>query len=273
MEKLIEEFKNAITKQDLTFDRPVCVFNNTTEDRYPVIDVIEYDSKIVIFYSDWVEDSFTMNIDDVWTRFCTVDTSKPVHFLYTGDNNLSTFVGVDDCLDTAIDFNVEMSEHFLDRETDEIFQIKEQKKETLINKMQIETAVSNGIDDMFYGVAKRFQISKYQMPYAELESIKKKLEQLMVSTFHGKDTWDNGLVNIESFRDVTGYREKMIKRLNSCKRSDLGKMCAIILGEGMIDMIDCDKEAVIDNLEGVLTTSTDEVVADIYDKLTELNVL
>jgi len=113
MEKLIEEFKNAITTQDLTFDRPCCVFNGTTEDRYQILGVIEYNSHINIYYDDWGVSINTMNIDDVWTEFCTVDSSKPVQFIYKSDGNISKFVGVDDCLGDAIDFNVEMTNNFM----------------------------------------------------------------------------------------------------------------------------------------------------------------
>ncbi len=178
MEELIVEFKDAIQKQDLGFDECCFVYDTEIEDKCRIAEVIETDVEVQIFYDeDWSVS--TMTIDELWTQFCAVDSSKPVVFINKETGERKKSVGVDDCLGTTIDFNVEA----------EVC--------TPINKMQVETYVSNHIDDMFYAVAKRFEVSKYQMPNEELAPIKKQIEELLAQCFHGEQTYSRGLVKVE----------------------------------------------------------------------------
>ncbi len=105
-EQLIVDFKNAIQKQDLEFDECCFIFDQDLEDKCRIAEVVEDDTEIKIFYDeDW--SISTMTIEELWTQFCAVDSSKPCVFIHNETGERKKFLCVDDCLGTTIDFNVE----------------------------------------------------------------------------------------------------------------------------------------------------------------------
>lgn len=106
MEKLIDSFKNAIQSQDLTFDMCCYVYDTHSEDRYIITEVVELDTQIQICFADFSGEDTTMTIDDLWTKFCSIDTTKPVVFYHRDSRTFGNYIDVDDCLGTTIDFNI-----------------------------------------------------------------------------------------------------------------------------------------------------------------------
>jgi len=106
VEKLVSKFKNAIQKQDLSFDMCCYVYDQSTEDKYNITEVIKTDTALQIYYADdWGVEQCT--IDDMWVNLCTVDDTLSVQFIERDTGIAKSCVMVDDCLETSIDFNVE----------------------------------------------------------------------------------------------------------------------------------------------------------------------
>lgn len=193
MKNVVEQFKNAIQIQDLTFDKPCYVFDAVFEDRYPITEIKESEEDIKIFYSDSdVVD--TLNIDDVWTKFSQFDLDKNVVFINRNTDERRKFVSVDECLGDSIDFNVA-------DEFESIFEIPS----PMVDKHEIV--------------------------------------------------------------------QNIVRVINESSDEQLAIISKHIVGDTMANMIDCDREAVMDTLEGTLEHSTEKFILHLNTKLVELKII